>query len=138
MKNSYTWDGLLQKIAFDLKGNKEFYLDIKSTCQEEEGYNYSKIASKLEHEFNSELKNDRDGKFKEINDLFYENMENGINLSRFKIYICEIFKKIELREEKDNEIIELKKARKNIGSIVTTNYDNLIEHIFEFQNLRWF
>lgn len=135
LKNSYTWDGLLQKIAFDLKGNKEFYLDIKSTCQEEEGYNYSKIASKLEHEFNSELKNDRDGKFKEINDLFYENMENGINLSRFKIYICEIFKKIELREEKDNEIIELKKARKNIGSIVTTNYDNLIEHIFEFQKL---
>lgn len=33
LDNSYTWDGLLKKIAYDLKGNVEFYLDIKSRCE---------------------------------------------------------------------------------------------------------
>jgi hypothetical protein len=28
LNNSHTWDGLLKYIAFELKGNNEFYLDI--------------------------------------------------------------------------------------------------------------
>src|SRR5690606_28889818 len=135
LTNSYTWDGLLKKIAFDLKGNTEYYLDLKSNCQEDGIYNFEKLASLLEKEFNDTLIIDRNGKFKEVNDIFYENMENGQNLSRFKIYISKIFSEVEIREEKKNEITEFKKARKNIGSIITTNYDNLIEHIFEFEKL---
>jgi hypothetical protein len=135
LTNSYTWDGLLKKIAFDLKGNSEYYLDLKSTCQEDGVYNFEKLASLLENEFNETLINDRNGKFQEINDVFYENMENGQNLSRFKIYISKIFSELEIREDKNPEIAEFKKARKNIGSIITTNYDNLIEHIFEFDKL---
>jgi len=135
LTNSYTWDGLLKKIAFDLKGNTEYYLDLKSNCQEDGIYNFEKLASLLEKEFNDTLIIDRNGKFKEVNDIFYENMENGQNLSRFKIYISKIFSELEIREEKKNEITEFKKARKNIGSIITTNYDNLIEHIFEFEKL---
>ncbi|TYB72166.1 SIR2 family protein [Bizionia saleffrena] len=135
LSNSYTWDGLLKKIAFDLKGNSEYYLDLKSTCQEDGVYNFEKLASLLENEFNETLINDRNGKFQEINDVFYENMENGQNLSRFKIYISKIFSELEIREDKNPEIAEFKKARKNIGSIITTNYDNLIEHIFEFDKL---
>jgi len=135
LNNSYTWDGLLKKIAYELRGNSEYYLDLKSTCQEEEIYNFEKLASLLEKDFNETLMNDRNGKFKDINDIFYENMENGKNLSRFKIYISKIFEELELKEEMATEIAEFKKARKNIGSIITTNYDNLIEHIFEFEKL---
>lgn len=135
LNNSYTWDGLLKKIAYELKENSEYYLDLKSTCQEEGIYNFEKLASLLEKEFNESLINDRNGKFKEINNIFYENMENGLNLSRFKIYISKIFSELEIKEDKTDEIAEFKKARKNIGSIITTNYDCLIEHIFEFEKL---
>lgn len=135
LKNSFTWDGLLKKISFDLKANTEYYLDLKSNCQEDGVYNFERLASMLELEFNETLINERNGKFKEINDVFYENMEKGQNLSRFKIYISKIFSEIEIREDKTQEIAEFKKARKNIGSIITTNYDNLIEHIFEFDKL---
>ncbi len=135
LTNSYTWDGLLKQISFDLKENTEFYLDLKSQCEEDGVYNFEKLASLIEEEFNKTLISDRNGKFKDINDIFYENMENGLNLSRFKIYISKIFSELAVREEKEDEIAELKKARKNIGSIITTNYDNLIEYIFEFNKL---
>lgn len=135
LTNSYTWDGLLKKIASDLKENTEYYLDLKSQCEEDGVYNFEKLASLIEEEFNKTLVSDRNGKFKEVNDIFYQNMENGLNLSRFKIYISKIFSELAIREEKEDEIAELKKARKNIGSIITTNYDNLIEHIFEFNKL---
>ena len=42
---------------------------------------------------------------------------------------------MDFKEEKSEEIIALKKVRKNIGSIITTNYDKLIENIFEFTPL---
>jgi len=135
LENSYTWDGLLCKVAFDLKGTKEFYLDIKSKSEEGGKYKFDKIATLLETEFNNDLSNDRNGKFKEINDIFYDNMEKGINLSRLKIYISKLLSEIEFKEEMLDEVKELKKIRKNIGSIITTNYDTLIESIFEFNPL---
>lgn len=135
LKQSYTWDGLLQKISFDLYGNKEKYLDIKSNCFDNGNYDYAKIANYIEHDFNSQLQIDRNGKFEEINDIFYEKMRNGINLSRFKIYISTILSSLETIQEKQDEINELKKTRKNIGSIITTNYDMFIEKTFEFSPL---
>lgn len=135
LEDSYTWDGLLNKISFDIKEEEEFYLDIKSSFQDGDKYKYDKVAGKLEKEFNEYLKNDRNGKFKNINDKFYENMKQGVNLSRFKIYISEIFSNLKYKEEMKCEIAELKKVRKNIGSIITTNYDTLIEDIFEFTAL---
>jgi len=133
--NSFTWDSLLKTISCELKGNNEYYYDLKATCQEEGKYNYTKLAGKLETEFNKVLIDERNGKFEDINDEFYQKMEDGINLSRFKIYISKLFSKLSFREEKTDEIIEFKKTRKNIGSIITTNYDQLIEHIFEFEKL---
>lgn len=136
LKNSYTWDSLLKKISYELWGNNERYLDIKSGCQDGQGkYDYTKIAQIIEQEFNDFVIKDREGKFRDINDLFYANMENGINLSRFKIYLSELLKETELREEALDEIKELKKIRKNIGSIITTNYDKFIEQTFEFNPL---
>ncbi|QHS55456.1 SIR2 family protein [Mucilaginibacter sp. 14171R-50] len=135
LRNSYTWDGLLAKIAFDLKGNNEYYLDIKASSEENGKYKFEMISSKLEMEFNRQLQEERNGKFKDINDIFYENMAKGVNLSRFKIYISQIFSTLDFRPEKADELSELKKIRKNISSIITTNYDNLIEQTFEFNKL---
>lgn len=33
LEKSFTWDGLLSKIAYELKGNVEYYLDVKSNCE---------------------------------------------------------------------------------------------------------
>ena len=62
-------------------------------------------------------------------------MEKDINISRFKIYISELLSSIDFKEDMVEEIAELKKIRKNIGSIITTNYDKFIESVFEFNPL---
>lgn len=133
LENSFSWDELLKKICFELKGNNEFYYDVKSNHCYDGKYKYDEIASDIEQEFNSALVMDRNGKFKHINDLFYCNMEKGVNISRFKLYVAEIFK--ELKYKDNPEIIELKKVRKNISSIITTNYDCMLEEIFGFNSL---
>lgn len=135
LNNSYTWDALLSQLGYDLKDNHEYYLDVKSECQENGRYRFEKVASRLEQDFNTQLKNEKIDKFQEINDVFYKNMEKGINLSRFKIYISKLLSTLEFKEEMKDEIAELKKIRKNVGSIITTNYDELIENIFEFNPL---
>lgn len=135
LNNSFTWDGLLSHISFELTGNIEHYLDIKSKHQYEGIIDYPSIAKDLENDFNRILSENRDGKFKEINDVFYEKMNLGENISRFKIYISILLSELHIKSELSSEITELKKVRKNIGSIVTTNYDQLIEHLFEFSPL---
>lgn len=131
--NSYSWEQLLKKICLDLKGNDEFFYDLKEMYYIDGNYRYDKIATDIEKEFDVELKKDRNGKFKYINDIFYDNMSKGIVVSRFKIYIADIFSELVYRE--NNEIVELKKARKNISSIITTNYDKMIEDLFGFSPL---
>lgn len=135
LKNSFTWDDLLSKIAFELTENSEYYFDVKAECHINGKFDYLKIATIIEDRFNIVLQEDRNGKFKHINDIFYENMAKGINLSRFKIYIAELFSKLEFKEDMADELKNLKKIRKNVGSIITTNYDGLIENIFEFTKL---
>lgn len=135
LKNSYTWDELLSKIAFELSENVEYYFDVKAQCHSEGKFDYLKIAGVIEEKFNITLQDERNGKFKRINDIFYEHMAKGINLSRFKIYISELFSTLEFKEDMAEELKTFKKIRKNIGSIITTNYDGLIENIFEFNKL---
>lgn len=135
LNNSYTWEGLLKKITYDLKENTDYFFDWKSDCLEDGKYRYDKIASLLEEEFTNSLKNNRKGSFELVNDVFYKNMENGIQISRLKIYLSELLSSLEYKEEKLAEISELKKVCKNIGSVITTNYDKFIETLFEFQPL---
>ncbi|MGG0293212.1 SIR2 family protein [Bacillus pacificus] len=135
LENSFTWDGLLFYISNKIKGSNEFYYDLKSKYEKDGEYNYTKIAKDLELEFNEVLKSDRHGEFKEINDQFYENMEQGINISRFKLYISQLLSDYKIKDSQIHEISELKKVRKNIGSVITTNYDSFIEDIFEFEQL---
>lgn len=135
LKKSHTWDGLLETISLELSGDPERYLDLKSSCQVNGVYDFPSIAAALEVDFNSVVKGDRHGKFKEINDAFYEGMSRNVVLSRFKIYISKLLASIETKESMSDEISELKKVRKNVGSIITTNYDKLIEGVFEFSPL---
>lgn len=135
LNNSYTWDGLLKHISFECTGNQEKYLDIKSQCQINGKYDYTKVATKLEHVFNEALGNDRHGQFEDINDIFYAEMGKENNLSRFKIYIARLQETLNYKDNMLAEIAELKKIRKNIGSVITTNYDSLIEDVFGFESL---
>ena len=135
LAHTYTWNDLLSKVCEDLWGNDERYLDIKARCTDNGKCSFAKVATNIETLFNEALEHDRNGKFKEINDIFYENMRNGITLSRFKIYIAKLVNSHDIKDGVEDEINELKKARKNIGSIITTNYDKLIENIFDFNPL---
>ncbi|WP_061039513.1 SIR2 family protein [Vibrio coralliirubri] len=135
LNNAHTWDGLLKHIAFELTGNHEFYLDIKAGCQVNGKYDYTTVATKLEQAFNAALSEDRNGKFKAINDIFYQEMAQENNLSRFKIYISQLLGQLDYKEDKREELAELKKIRKNIGSVITTNYDGLVEDVFGFEPL---
>lgn len=135
LENSFTWDGLLSHISEQMKGSDEYYYDLKFKYEREGLYDFPKIARDLENEFNETLKNDRNGKFREINDQFYANMKLDIGTSRFKLYISNLLKDYKLKKDKHFEISELKKVRKNIGSVITTNYDSFIEDIFDFKPL---
>ena len=108
LENSYSWENLLKKIAFDFEPNEEYYLDIKADYMTPYGCDYEKVATRLEQDF---------------------------NISRFKLYIADLLKDTSLKKGMLEEIAELKKARKNIGSIITTNYDKMIEEMFSFNPL---
>lgn len=135
LKNSYTWENLLRCIAFEIYQNNERFTDLRFRHKHKNSSNgdidFAKLATDLEIDFNKILENDRNGKFKYINDIFY----NGKEFSRFKIYIAELLKDLSYRDDINNEVQCLKKAGKNIASIITTNYDKLIEDIFDFEPL---
>lgn len=133
LENSFSWDALLKKISFDLTDSDEFFYDIKSKYHDEYGYKYDLIASDLQKKFDEDVMRDRNGKFEYINDEFYDLMDKDRNISRFKIYISKILN--ELKYKNVNELNELKKSRKNISSIITTNYDIMLEDIFGFKPL---
>lgn len=53
LQNSYTWDELLRKVAVDLWGSDERYLDIKARCTDAQNIcSFPKVATLLEEEFN--------------------------------------------------------------------------------------
>lgn len=131
LQKSYSWKSLLQQITVDLTGNDELYLNIDSRFNS----NCPKMASEIEKIFNQKLEEDRDGKFKDINDLFFDNKRKGIDNSRFKIYISQLLAENSFKAEMLEEIKALKTIRKNISSVITTNYDNLVEQIFQFDPL---
>ena len=130
LENSYSWDSLLKKIASDFNSNAEYYLDIKAEHMQTTSYAFDQIATQLEKDFNQHLKDNRHGKFEYINDLFYANMQRGANISRFKLYLADLLRKVIIKDAALPEISELKKARKNISSVITTNYDTMIEQLF--------
>ncbi|WP_213757866.1 SIR2 family protein [Delftia sp. WY8] len=135
LEKSFTWDGLLRHVCMEAFDSEEKYYDIKSNHPLLDDFDYPAIGKTLEADFNQALEKDRHGKFKAINDQFYGEMKKGIKTSRLKLYIADLLKSGTENPEIAQEIAELKKIRKNIGSIVTTNYDTFIESLFEFEPL---
>lgn len=133
LTNSYTWENLLKYIAFEIYQNDEKFTDLR--YKHKNGINgdidFSKLATDLEQDFNAILEQDRNGKFQHINDIFYTQKQ----ASRFKIYITELLKELKYRDDISDEVQRLKNAGKNIASIITTNYDKLVEDIFGFEPL---
>lgn len=113
LESSYTWDELLRRIAVDLWRSDERYLDIKARCTDAQNIcSFPKVATLLEEEFNKALEQDRNGNFREINDLFYEKMRENVCLSRFKIYIAELLKSGNKKNRKRRGIRWIKKDKK--------------------------
>lgn len=135
IKNSFSWDKLLEHIANELKGDENYYLDLKYKYQNYDQYNYPMIATSIEREFDKILMEEKPQKFNSINEKFYDYIRNNISVSRFKIYLSTLLNEYEIKEDMHREIVELKKVRKNISSIITTNYDTFLEDIFEFNPL---
>lgn len=138
LKNSYNWDGLLKKIAGELNPDPRYYIDIKADHMNKSGgskYKFDEVASQLEVDFDATVKSGKSDKFEDINKRFYQNMEEDKYISRFKLYIADLLKDTVLNPEMADEIAALKRARKNVGSIITTNYDTLIEQLFAFHPL---
>lgn len=129
--HSYSWSGLLKQVMVDLTSNDEQYLNIHSWLK---GDN-PKIASEIEAIFNALLEKDRHGKFEAINDEFFEQKRKGNDYSRFKIYLAKILKNMELKPEMEDELKAFKTIRKNISSVITTNYDEFLESTFNFKPL---
>lgn len=135
LNNSFTWDGLLRHVCQEAFGNPEEYLDFKSKHEARGEFDYPGIGGSIEQKFNEALALDRNGKFKDINDKFYELMDGGKKVSRFKLYVAQLLSDFGEKPSMQEEITEFKKTRKNIGSIITTNYDRFIESLFEFSPL---
>lgn len=138
LNNSCTWDNLLKKISLEIYDSEEKYYDIKAKyIGKDKQCNYAEIATEIEKDFNLKASEKRDGKFKIINDTYYENLKTNTKISKFKIYISNLFKDLDIRdsEETNQELESLEKAKKNVSSIITTNYDQLIEKIFNFSPL---
>lgn len=135
LENSYTWDGLLSHISKEFTNDEEYYLRLKYEYSDEEGCDYESIAQKLEEFVKKKLDEERKGKFESINDEFYDNLKNNKPISRFKIYITRLLSDLTKKEQYSHEIPLFKKAKRNISSVITTNYDSLMEEIFEFKPL---
>lgn len=131
LEKSFSWRGLLERVMTDLTGDDEDFLNIDSHCNGD----CPKMATEIEQIFNRALEKDRDGKFKSVNDLFFQSKREGIDNSRFKIYITQLLEGNSFKPDMQDEINALKTIRKNVSSIITTNYDNLVEDVFQFTPL---
>ena len=133
---TYSWSELLKKIVYEMKGSHDFYFDAAGRNANSLGeIDLPKVASEIETEFNRLLEADRNGKFKRINDKYYEYAASGnYSASRMKIFISEL---VDLHQINDGdkyatEMELFAKASRNIGSVITTNYDRFIETLIGF------
>ena len=143
-KGAYSWDSLLKKIAYGLFYEKEeLYLDLKNKYTKEKSCDFSGVALDLSGKIDQKL-GAQDGfsgtrtlsDFEEsINSQFYALVKSEGTASRIKIWVRELLSKLKIDAAKEDEILLLKDACKNVASIVTTNYDTFIEDRLNFTPL---
>ena len=134
------WNGLLESIAAELWENERTYIDIKDQYRGEDGaFDFKKIGSHIDREFTQILREQNPTKFEAVNQSWYDDQRNGGKTSRLKLYIANRFQekvkhKIQ-NEQLNNELSLFRKAKDKFSSIITTNYDTLLEELTEFNPL---
>lgn len=138
LKESYTWEGLLQRVADDLfydEDNPNWqrdYLRLKSRCFVNEHVSFELVAQELESIFNATVIDNDKKIFNGVREQYFDSIDKNKKFSAFKAYISELLSNHEIREDKASEIEELIKARKNLSAVITTNYDLLTEKLLNF------
>lgn len=137
--NSYSWEGLLEKVSVDISGNENFYIDVKDETRDEDGrYSLPKVASLLEKHIRkvcAQGTHDKNGIWEDVNQKFYKYQRAGISVTRLQIYIAQLLGELKYRPHMETELELFKKIGKKVRCVVTTNYDNLIEDTLGFTPL---
>lgn len=133
LSNSFTWSGLLEHLAEVAYGDKKKYLDLMYKYPS----NFEIIGQIIEEHFDNNAEDIQYDVADIVNDLFYQNLKIKNPTSRLKLYIAHRLGELQYRQSDliKQEIAVLKQARKNISSIITTNYDTLVEEVFQFDAL---
>ena len=105
--------------VYKIPAQREIEKNSKNLDRRKRASDLDAEENKLRHlsieEFNKISAGDRHGKFKVINDIFYENSRNSISLSRFKIYVSKLLSDLELKKNIEEEINELSVASRTIA-----------------------
>ena len=126
------WEGLLRKFARMVKNNEyafEIYLQEANALECKEGI-FPKVAELIERDFNKLWF--EDDRFKDSR-LRYTD-EITVHTSPFKIEIAKYMKEKSNNVAKDyqSELKVLQKiGKKSIAGVITTNYDSLLEKLFD-------
>jgi len=129
LKDYPDWHGLLSTIAIDIWGDDSKYLELAERFT----FDPLQIANEYEKLFKEEVKTNP--KFSNIKVQNDQNIRRKTLISPFKIYLSEIFSQKSYLEDKREEIEMFKSLQDSIKSIVTTNYDGMLEDIFNFDKL---
>lgn len=141
LENSFSWENLLKNISEKISGNSFHFQDLKNKAYSKTSktYDYALLASIIEQELDEVAEympgTQKPEYINEINEIYYSSMQKGIHASRLKICISNMLRDIQYRDSMKDELDQIKKTRKNIACIITTNYDNLIEDVFRFNPL---
>lgn len=125
------WEGLLRYLAQRAKESEYSFEAYKNRAKNSEIKvgEFQKIAELIEIDL--ALKWFEEDKFKKLREEYTEDILNGV--SPLKIEIANYIKthSLNLQNEMKEEIEYLKKVgKKSIASVITTNYDTLLENIF--------
>lgn len=140
LEKSPSWNELLEE-CWEKAGMGNFYGELnklRSSIKEE---NPEKTKYEISHEVNIKIATKIEEKF---NDEFYENKINidgfsskdayQFDISPFKKFLSNKFKNIKLNKEMENERIVYQKMLRKSQIILTTNYDEFIENIYNEDN----
>lgn len=129
--NAYTWEQLLERLSEIIYDNTYTFNDDYEALKGENVY--LEIAQKQEEDFNNKCRK-READTAEINELWDELLKETSreNMpSKYKLLVATQIRNIKLATgltpQLKNELESLLQASNNIMSIVTTNYDNIIE-----------
>ena len=132
LQHSYSWPNLLNSATQFLTGSDREFLRSRNSHITGSNYNYEDVATDIGNLYEEVLDKTKEDKFSELNEKYYELLRKNIRVSRLKLRIAEMLSDLSRKEEMEDEFQSFIKAAENINSIITTNYDELIESTLDF------